>query len=100
MSAADVLAPPALSGPLGQPDIAYTPNLETYQARVKRRLEKENLSKTLPDGFPKKLESDLVWDGATVSDEYKWSYELNDTELGEINAALQYFKGNNWQLSQ
>lgn len=82
-----------LAGPPGQPDIAYTPNLETYSARVKKRQETEQLSKTLPPGFPAKLQSDLVWDGATISDHYEWSYELNADQLQEIDEALQHFKG-------
>jgi hypothetical protein len=79
--------------PAGQPDIAYTPNLETYQARVRRRQETEDLAKTLPDGFPQKLESDLVWEGDTVSEQYQWSYQLNDDELAEIHQALKHFEG-------
>lgn len=81
------------TGPPGQPDIAYTPNWDTYQARSKRRRETEALSQTLPDGFPQKLDSDLAWDGATVSEDYEWSYELGHSELTEIHHALDHFKG-------
>ncbi|KND86428.1 hypothetical protein TOPH_08915 [Tolypocladium ophioglossoides CBS 100239] len=82
----------AATGPPGQPDIAYTPNWETYQARVKQRHETESLPQTLPDGFPQKLDSDLAWDGATVSEDYEWSYELGQSELTEIQHALEHFK--------
>lgn len=81
------------TGPPGQPDIAYTPNVKTYKARVRRRQETENLSRTLPDGFPQKLESKLAWDGSTVSDQYKWSYELGEAEVTELHEALNKFKG-------
>ena len=80
------------SGPPGQPDIAYTPNYETYEARTQRRLETETLPKRVPDGFPDKVASDLVWDGKTVSTHYEWSYELNDQERAEIDEALRSFK--------
>jgi hypothetical protein len=81
-----------LPGPPGQPDIAYTPNPETYKIRIHRRQQSEELSKTLPQGFPQRLDSPLVWDGATVSGTYKWSYELNEAELEEIHQALEAFK--------
>jgi hypothetical protein len=84
---------PAPAGPLGQPDIGYTPNPETYRARVERRLAKENLSRTLPDGFPQQLKSELVWDGATVSAEYEWSYQLTEQDLEEVHQALEHFRG-------
>lgn len=80
------------SGPPGQPDIAYTPNHDTYQARTRRRLENESLPKSVPEGFPEKVVSDLVWDGKTVSTHYEWSYELNDQERAEIDEALRSFQ--------
>ncbi|EXU98398.1 taurine catabolism dioxygenase family protein [Metarhizium robertsii] len=86
------------TGPPGQPDIAYTPNWDTYQERIKRRQETEKINGTLPDGFPQKLESSLAWTGATVTDQYDWSYELNQSELEEIQEALDYFKSQNKSL--
>ncbi|KID87632.1 Taurine catabolism dioxygenase TauD/TfdA [Metarhizium guizhouense ARSEF 977] len=88
------------SGPPGQPDIAYTPNWDTYQERIKRRQETEKINGTLPDGFPQKLESSLAWTGATVTDQYDWSYELNQSELKEIQEALDYFKSQNKSLGE
>lgn len=82
-----------LAGPPGQPDISYSPNLENYQARTQRRLQTEDLPRTLPDGFPQKLESSLVWDGATVSESYQWSYQLTEADVDEIHRALEHFKG-------
>ena len=80
-------------GPPGQPDIAYTPNHDSYLARSHQRREKENLSNELPEGFPKELKSDLVWKGDSVGDKYKWSYELNDAQREEIHQALVHFQG-------
>lgn len=79
-------------GPIGQPDIDYAPNLEKYQARVKRRTESEQLATSLPQGFPSRLDSPLVWDGADITTKYNWVYELNEDEVAEIEAALRHFK--------
>lgn len=81
------------AGPPGQPDIAYTPDWEKYQARVQHRQETEDLPKTLPAGFPSNLESTLAWDGATVADDFQWSYQLSTQDLAEVHQALQHFKG-------
>ncbi|KAK3998133.1 hypothetical protein QBC44DRAFT_354074 [Cladorrhinum sp. PSN332] len=83
---------PPQSGPPGQPDISYQPNLDKYLARIKRRTETEDLSKTLPPGFPRQLNSKLVWDGRTLAETYDWNYKLTDEDLVEIEAALEHFK--------
>lgn len=83
----------AVGGPIGQPNIAYTPNLETYQQRVKSRLALKELPKTLPRGFPEELKSDLAWDGATVTDHYSWAYTLSASDLSEVQQALDHFQG-------
>lgn len=79
-------------GPPGQPDIAYTPNLITYQQRVNRRLNTESLSREVPSGFPNKLTSSLAWESRNVTDHYNWSYELTDDDLVEVQQALHHFK--------
>lgn len=88
MGSIEVLTP----GPVGQPDIGYAPDLDKYLARVQRRQKTEKLESSLPAGFPTKLESDLVWDGSTIGEKYNWTYELNETEVQEIEAALTHFK--------
>ena len=80
------------AGPAGQPDIDYAPDLDKYLARVNRRKATEQLSNDLPDGFPKELVSDLVWDGHDIASKYNFVYELNEAELEEIEAALKHFK--------
>lgn len=79
------------SAPVGPPDIGYEPNLDKYLARVQRRLQTEQLARELPAGFPSRLESDLVWDN-TIGNKYNWTYELNETELQEIEDALKFFQ--------
>jgi hypothetical protein len=81
-----------LAPPVGNPDIAYTPDWEKYQARTKKRLATENLAQTLPAGFPSKLKSDFVWDGESIKGKYDWVYELNANDITEVEDALQYFK--------
>lgn len=76
----------------GQPDIAYAPDFEKYQARTARRLAEGNIQKTLPERFPKELTGDLVWEGETLADAYDWTYVLSDEQLEEIETALQHFK--------
>lgn len=75
-----------------QPDIEYAPNVEKWRARTQRRLQTETLTKELPPGFPKKLVSDLVWEGDEIKGRYNWIYELNEAELNEIENALEHFK--------
>ncbi|EKJ72856.1 hypothetical protein FPSE_06902 [Fusarium pseudograminearum CS3096] len=86
---------PAAQPPPGQPDISYHPNWETYQARVARRTQTENLSKEIPEGFPKELKGDLVWEGETVAKEYKWTYTFTAEQLEDIDNALAHFKSLN-----
>jgi hypothetical protein len=76
-----------------QPDIGYAPNYEKYLARTKRRFESGRLEKSLPLGFPQKLNSDLVWEGKDIAEIYDWVYELIPDEIEEIEQGLQHFKG-------
>lgn len=75
-----------------QPDIQYLPDFDKWKARTERRLRSETLSKELPPGFPKKLVSDLVWDGANIKDHYNWTYVLTDADLKELDDSLTHFK--------
>jgi hypothetical protein len=81
-----------LAPPVGNPDIAYTPDWEKYQARTKKRLATEKLAQSLPAGFPSQLKSDFVWDGESIKEKYDWVYELNENDIAEVEDALQYFK--------
>ncbi|TAQ88462.1 hypothetical protein B7494_g3245 [Chlorociboria aeruginascens] len=74
------------------PDIGYAPDLDKYIARTRRRLETEPLPKTLPDGFPQKLSSDLVWEGQDLKNRYEWVYTLNEDQIEEIEEAARHFK--------
>lgn len=79
--------------PPGQPDIAYAPNYENYQARAAKRLKEGNLPTSVPEGFPKQLTGDLVWEGDSVGQSYEWTYRLSKEQLDEIDQALQHFRG-------
>ncbi|KXJ85894.1 TfdA family taurine catabolism dioxygenase TauD [Microdochium bolleyi] len=83
---------PAALPPPGQPDIAYAPDRAKWEARTARRLAQGGLRTTLPEGFPKQLQGELVWDGATLTQEYDWTYVLNKEQLAEVDAALEHFK--------
>lgn len=83
---------PAAQPPQGQPDISYHPDWEKYQARVARRTQTDNLPKTLPDGFPKELKGDLVWEGESLAQEYDWTYVFSADQLAEIDNAVTHFK--------
>ncbi|KAI8935842.1 hypothetical protein NX059_007359 [Plenodomus lindquistii] len=82
-----------------QPDIDYAPDYDKYLARTKRRLESEELNKTLPPGFPEKLESDLVWDKTDIASRFDWTYSLTKDDLEEVESALQHFKSLNKPLN-
>lgn len=84
--------PPRPAGPIGQPDIGYTPDHDKYLARAKFRRDNENLTASLPPGFPHKIDSELVWDGNALAEEYDWNYHLNADDLQELDSALRHFK--------
>lgn len=86
------MATAVLSSSNVQPDIGYAPDLDKYNARTRRRFETEIISKSLPEGFPKKLTSDLVWEGQDLASRYDWVLELDKTDLEEIEEALRHFK--------
>jgi hypothetical protein len=79
---------------LKQPDIEYHPDEAKYRARRTRRFaENPDLANApLPDGFPKKVEGPIVWEGDDWTDEEQWVYNLSNTELKEISNALTHFK--------
>ncbi|KAK8049832.1 hypothetical protein PG994_011562 [Apiospora phragmitis] len=89
---------PAAPAPPGQPDIAYAPDYQKWQARAARRLGSEALPKTAPEGFPSRLSGDLVWEGEKLAETYNWTYVLNEDQLVEIDRAVQHFKSLNLSL--
>ncbi|KAL4789768.1 hypothetical protein BDV19DRAFT_382873 [Aspergillus venezuelensis] len=95
-----VVVPPIPVGPVGQPDIQYLPDATKYAARTRRRQEGEELSKSLPDGFPRELSSDLAWDGKELAKVYDWNYHLTEDDLKEVERALEHFKALGVPLGQ
>ncbi|KDQ08466.1 hypothetical protein BOTBODRAFT_165901 [Botryobasidium botryosum FD-172 SS1] len=81
--------------PLEQPDISYHPDEKKFKERTARRLaEDPSLPQApLPAGFPAKVGGPIVWEGKEWRDEKQWVYQLNPTELEEIDRALSHFKG-------
>jgi hypothetical protein len=83
---------PAAQAPPGQPDISYHPDWDKYQARVAHRIQTENLPNTLPEGFPKELKGDLVWEGESLAQQYDWTFVFSTAQLAEIDNAVAHFK--------
>ncbi|KAF8954541.1 taurine catabolism dioxygenase TauD [Flammula alnicola] len=81
--------------PWKQPDISYHPDREKWEQRTaKRRADDPSLTSTpLPDGFPKKLVSPLVWEGNDWKSEAQWVYNLTPQDLEEIDSAVRHFHG-------
>lgn len=75
-----------------QPDISYHPDLTNYRARTKRRFETENLAQELPNSFPRRLESALVWEGVDFQQD-EWVVVLAKSEILELDSAIENFKG-------
>ncbi|KAF7967849.1 hypothetical protein HWV62_32894 [Athelia sp. TMB] len=77
-----------------QPDIEYHPDRTKWEARTAHRLADDpTLPQTpLPAGFPKKLESPLVWEGSDWKDEKEWVYALTPSDLKEISEAVKHFR--------
>lgn len=88
--AAAAIAYPAPAGQ--QPDIEYPPNLAKYQARAAARSQEPNLPKTVPQHLPTEFKGPGVWEGATLAQEYDWTYPLSEQQLDEVDAALAHFK--------
>lgn len=81
-----------------QPDIHYHPDYSKYVERTTRRLtENPDLpNEPLPTGFPDQVEGPIVWRGDEWTNEEQWVYKLSDAELQEIDNAVQYFKGRDY----
>lgn len=78
-----------------QPDIQYHPDELKWKARTARRLTEDPTlpSAPLPQGFPAKVESPLVWEGKDWKSEKEWVYDLSEAELKEIDDAVHHFHG-------
>jgi hypothetical protein len=78
-----------------QPDISYAPDRARWTRRTTQRLAEDPtlLSVPLPEGFPRKLDSPLVWEGKDWKSESQWVYNLSPGELKEIDEAVHHFHG-------
>ncbi|KAH8654984.1 hypothetical protein BGZ60DRAFT_418179 [Tricladium varicosporioides] len=75
-----------------QPDITYHPDFLSYQQRTEKLRPLKATNGVLPVNFPAQLSSPLVWEGQDFPDEKEWTFNLNTTQLEEIDKALAYFK--------
>lgn len=80
------------SGPSGQPDISYVPDPSKWRARAAQRVKVGGLPSSVPEGFPKQLTGDLVWEGGSIAEIYDWTYVLDNSQLDEIDLAVTKFK--------
>lgn len=84
--------PPSDSAVYSQePDIEWIPSFKSYRDRCLRRIKTGGLAKTLPEGFPLKLESPLAWEGSKIKKE-EYIVELSAQEITETEDALRDFK--------
>ena len=83
------------SASYGQPDISYIPDRKKWLNRTAKRLTDNPtlLSTPLLEGFPRKLDSPLVWEGKDWKNESQWVYHLSPAELLEIDEAVHHFHG-------
>lgn len=83
------------------PDISYIPDRDRWFKRTAQRLVDDPtlLSTPLPEGFPQKLDSPLVWEGKDWKNESQWVYNLNAADLKEIDEAVHHFHGNHRRFS-
>jgi len=73
-------------------DISWQPDYSKFVERSKR-LESARSETKLPEGWPSRLESSLVWDGNEINGEDDYVYHLTSDELEELTAAIRHFKG-------
>jgi hypothetical protein len=76
------------------PDIQWHPSYETYQRRVAALaacgLERET---KLPEEYPECVSEPWAWSGGGLGEE-RYVLCLEEEDVGEIEQALAYFKGN------
>jgi len=75
-----------------RPDIEWIPSYKTYRDRV-NRLSKIHTRrpKSLPEGWPVKVEGPRVWTGADFEDTQDYLFHLSAENVLEVEAALVHF---------
>ncbi|KAI5918988.1 hypothetical protein F4810DRAFT_714965 [Camillea tinctor] len=73
-------------------DIGYDVDEEAFNRRVKASLASNGLPKTVPEGWPTRLEGPLVWSTSDFQNETEYVYHLTDADKAEIQDALELFK--------
>jgi hypothetical protein len=82
------------SAATGPPDIEWHPSCHTFQNRVNRlEAHRDNRPTTLPAEFPKAIHAPRVWTGSDFRKIESFVIQLTETDILEIENALNYFKG-------
>ena len=73
---------------------SYNPSDEDAQRYWDAEASRVTPDVDVPDGFPQRLESTLVWTGKEIAeDQSSWKMELTKDEIAGIDAALSSFEG-------
>lgn len=71
----------------------YTPSELDSKRFWDKAVAKEKSAQDVPDGFPKKLDSPLVWKGVDIeSKSSEWKLDLTDEEIADIDNAVAMFE--------
>jgi len=76
------------------PPTEWDPSPTTYRDRLERLSKSvEELSRSIPEGFPAAINSARVWRGSEIGGESLYTYELLPGDLNEIDDAVHLFLG-------
>ena len=78
-----------------RPEIGYLPDEQNFQERAARLAAQGDLSadSSRPAGFPERMEGPRVWSGKDLGDEDSYAVHLTPSDIEEVEAALESFKG-------
>ena len=74
-------------------EIGWEPDFEKFQAQAAARLQSGAVDSTVPQGWPKSLDSPLVWSGADLHKKAQYVLTLTEIHKQEVVDALAYFNG-------
>jgi len=83
-----------------QADIGYDVDESAFQRRSEAHLAAGGLPKSVPEGWPARLEGALVWSAHDFQDENEYVYFLTTADKAEIREALEYFHEQNLDGNQ
>ncbi|PUU83499.1 hypothetical protein B9Z19DRAFT_1141624 [Tuber borchii] len=80
------------------PPIDWIPRYSSYINRSQRRLRQGGLTKTLPAGFPARVESPLAWTASELKKE-EYTVVLSEEDILEVERGLRDFKESKLAIS-